>query len=154
MGTFTVSLNIDVDDSQHVKTQIDDIVLKTVPRSECVANAGAEICYRLPFEETESFPHIFDTLDAKKEEFNIKTYGISITTLEEVFLKIGQVEAGQHKQLEIEDEKDENAGTLQTQFPQPPFQLEEQSEFIIYFRHVFAICINGLNCLIAMCVRC
>merc|ERR1719461_587191 len=38
--TFTVSLNIDVDDSTQTKEQIDDIVLKTVPRSECVANAS------------------------------------------------------------------------------------------------------------------
>ena len=57
---------------------------------QVLANAGAEIVYRLPFEETESFPAVFQELDARKEELSIDNYGISVTTLEEVFLKIGQ----------------------------------------------------------------
>ena len=139
--TFTVSLDIDVDDAGKTKEQIDEIVLNTVPRSETVASAGAEICYRLPFEETQAFPEIFDALDAKKEEFKIKTYGISITTLEEVFLKIGQLEAGHHNvstaELKVEEKNDD--AKLESQFPQPTFQLEDQSEFLIFFRHVGAI---------------
>eukprot|EP01083_Nonionella_stella_P122957 370200_1 len=59
--------------------------------------AGGEISYRLPFEQTASFPHVFESLDQVKDTLRISTYGISITTLEEVFLKIGE----EHKE-EIE----------------------------------------------------
>ena len=34
------------------------------------------------------FQNFFNELDKRFEEFNIQTYGISITTLEEVFLKV------------------------------------------------------------------
>ena len=34
------------------------------------------------------FKNFFNELDNKFEEFNIQTYGISITSLEEVFLKV------------------------------------------------------------------
>ena len=62
-----------------------------------MALAGAELTYRLPFEATESFPFIFEQLDSQREEFGIKTYGISVTTLEEVFLKIGHTDFGDDK---------------------------------------------------------
>ena len=44
----------------------------------------------------DKFPALFDELDANLKELKIETYGISITTLEEVFLKVAQLGAG-HK---------------------------------------------------------
>jgi hypothetical protein len=36
----------------------------------------------------EKFPALFDQLDLKLKELKVNSYGISITTLEEVFLKV------------------------------------------------------------------
>lgn len=36
----------------------------------------------------EKFPKLFDELDAKMKDLKVDSYGISITTLEEVFLKV------------------------------------------------------------------
>ena len=37
-----------------------------------------------------AFPQMFNEIDTKKQELGIETYGISITTLEEVFLKVAE----------------------------------------------------------------
>lgn len=42
-------------------------------------------------EEVDRFPKLFDELDAKKKELNFDSYGVSITTLEEVFLKVASI---------------------------------------------------------------
>ena len=159
--TFTISLNIGADPMQS-KNQIDNVVLESIQGSSVISVAGGEIAYRLPFEETASFPDVFEQLDTVKEDLSISTYGISITTLEEVFLKIGE----QHKE-EIEgvdedetdsdivdpfhgdngeeEEEEERASKPMRHksdyqmFEQPTFQLKEQSELLIFLEHFFAI---------------
>lgn len=44
----------------------------------------------IPRNQTSSFRPFFEFFDAKLDEFDIKSYGVSMTTLEEVFLKINQ----------------------------------------------------------------
>jgi hypothetical protein len=39
-------------------------------------------------EEIDRFPQLFDTLDTNMDKFEIDSYGVGITTLEEVFLKV------------------------------------------------------------------
>jgi len=41
----------------------------------------------------DKFPAVFLGLDQKKNEFKMESYGISITTLEEVFLKVAENES-------------------------------------------------------------
>ena len=103
--TFTVSLKIGSDPLES-KRQIDDVVLRSIPGASVVSVAGGEVAYRLPFEETASFPAVFDELDRVKEDVSISTYGISITTLEEVFLKIGK----EHRR-EIEGVDSDDSGS-------------------------------------------
>eukprot|EP01062_Namystynia_karyoxenos_P054875 TRINITY_DN4545_c1_g2_i1.p1 TRINITY_DN4545_c1_g2~~TRINITY_DN4545_c1_g2_i1.p1 ORF type:complete len:2056 (+),score=688.77 TRINITY_DN4545_c1_g2_i1:111-6278(+) len=38
------------------------------------------------------FPSLFDSLDARRDELRIESYGVSVTTLEEVFMKIAMEE--------------------------------------------------------------
>ena len=126
--TFVISLNIGIH-PKSIKPQIDDIILKNVTGSSCVSVAGGEIAYRLPFEQTQSFPTIFDMLDQKKDEYNIKTYGISITTLEEVFLKIGEMEVktkGNEIENGVMEAIDENQ---EAKYDDNEQQDEEQNEF-------------------------
>lgn len=79
--TFTVSLKIGADPLAS-KEQIDPIVLDSVHGSSSLSVAGGEVSYRLPFEQTASFPDVFEELDQRKGQLNVATYGISITTLE------------------------------------------------------------------------
>ena len=155
--TFTVSLDIadEIANSiDGIKQSVDAFVFSEVPNSESVSLAGSELTYRLPFEQTATFSKLFDRLDEEKEKLNIKSYGISVTTLEEVFLKIGHDEGDN---IDEPSENEEHAGSAdsnkirmdakdkleaQNQFKQPTisdFALQEKSAFSIFFIHIYAV---------------
>ena len=91
--TFTISLHIGIK-FEDVKDAIDDLIKQHVEDAQFLSIAGGEINYRLPFEDSANFAPMFETFD--NLEINgakpINSYGISVTTLEEVFLKIGLTE--------------------------------------------------------------
>ena len=51
------------------------------------SSAGAELGFVLPSEEAANFEALFTELEKKKEELGVASYGASVTTMEEVFLK-------------------------------------------------------------------
>ncbi|ETO27514.1 hypothetical protein RFI_09617 [Reticulomyxa filosa] len=83
--TFTVSLQIGMRPDE-----IQNIVAKHVTTASVIAIAAGEITFRLPFDETPHFAKMFEELDAKKSQIGVSAYGVSVTTLEEVFLRIGE----------------------------------------------------------------
>eukprot|EP01083_Nonionella_stella_P193084 713453_1 len=155
--TMTVSLATGddiVNDITNIKQQVDEYVFDTISGAQSVSLAGSELTYRLPFEQTACFSTLFDTLDDNKQALSIKSYGVSVTTLEEVFLKIG------HDRDEGDEEEDDitNAKTQEdqmkdgmnalnklrakTQFKKPTistFQLQDQKASQIFFIHLFAV---------------
>ena len=54
------------------------------------SDVGAELSFTLPFESTAKFPELFKELDGKLDGLGFQSYGISCTTLEEVFLSIAR----------------------------------------------------------------
>lgn len=54
-----------------------------------MSDFGAEVSYRLPSKELERFSQLFAEIDKSQDVLGIDSYGISLTTLEEVFLRIG-----------------------------------------------------------------
>lgn len=87
---FGVGYNITVakKDSQAKSQPIIDLICKHVPSCKVTTDVSSEIALQLPMEEVDKFPKLFDELDARKKELNFDSYGVSITTLEEVFLKV------------------------------------------------------------------
>jgi len=51
---------------------------------------GSEQSYRLPFEASSCFVSLFEQLETSKRELAVSSYGISVTTLEEVFIRVGK----------------------------------------------------------------
>jgi len=85
---------------------------------------------------------VFQQLDDVKEELSIVNYGISVTTMEEVFLKVGQLAEIEYKEEMKEDQEannDINKLKGQETFSQPTFQLEQISGCGIFLRHLWAI---------------
>mmetsp|Transcript_7608 Transcript_7608/g.12112 ORF Transcript_7608/g.12112 Transcript_7608/m.12112 type:complete len:1794 (-) Transcript_7608:303-5684(-) len=64
-------------------------VEKYVPKCKVLSDVAGEISFQLPFSDSGKFPEIFDELDENKEKWGVNSYGVSVTTLEEVFLKVG-----------------------------------------------------------------
>ncbi|KAJ7976760.1 ABC transporter A family member 1 [Quillaja saponaria] len=80
-----------------------DIVYRHVPSATCVSEVGTEICFKLPLASSSSFESMFREIEScmrksvsnletsgssKKYCLGIESYGISVTTLEEVFLRV------------------------------------------------------------------
>ena len=53
-----------------------------------LSDVGAELSFQLPLTASAQFPELFARLEADSERLGIETYGISVTTLEEVFMKV------------------------------------------------------------------
>lgn len=48
---------------------------------------GSELTYILPNDNVSKFPNMLKELEEKKESLHISSYGLSVTSLEEVFMK-------------------------------------------------------------------
>eukprot|EP00457_Paulinella_chromatophora_P000735 gb/GEZN01000735.1/.p1 GENE.gb/GEZN01000735.1/~~gb/GEZN01000735.1/.p1 ORF type:complete len:1181 (-),score=199.45 gb/GEZN01000735.1/:231-3473(-) len=76
-----------------------ELVQSFVPKASVLSDVAGEVSYRLPFSASGQFPALFDAMDADVKQdatrptrLNIKNFGISVTTLEEVFLRVANEE--------------------------------------------------------------
>ncbi|CAK7342616.1 unnamed protein product [Dovyalis caffra] len=80
-----------------------DIVYRHIPSATCVSEVGTEISFKLPLASSFSFESMFREIEScmrrsisksetssseDKNYLGIESYGISVTTLEEVFLRV------------------------------------------------------------------
>mgnify|MGYP001545006750 CR=1 FL=1 len=76
-----------------VKTQSCDvdevtkIINKHVPEAKLESNISAELSYILPHESSDKFEALFSILEDRKTDLGISSFGASVTTMEEVFLR-------------------------------------------------------------------
>jgi ATP-binding cassette subfamily A (ABC1) protein 3 len=70
-----------------VVERINSLVSSQVPNSAMQSNVNSELSFVLPTVESSRFPALFEKLDKLKDDLGILNVGVSITTLEEVFLK-------------------------------------------------------------------
>lgn len=70
--------------------QLTALIQKLVPGSQLAEDIGQEVLYILPYSGAKdgTFGELFQELDAHLGELGISGYGISDTSLEEVFLEI------------------------------------------------------------------
>ena len=64
------------------------LVRRHVPEASVSTNVGAELNVRLPMQSSPQFPAMLKELDEKMGAVGVVSYGISITSVEDVFLKI------------------------------------------------------------------
>uniref|UniRef100_A0A8C9DPX7 ABC transporter domain-containing protein n=1 Tax=Prolemur simus TaxID=1328070 RepID=A0A8C9DPX7_PROSS len=83
-----------------------------VPDATLDKNIGAELSYILPKEYTQRFEALFNDLEKKQKELGITSFGVSITTMEEVFLKVYKLADSQRNTQPIQSPslKSQNIG--------------------------------------------
>jgi ATP-binding cassette subfamily A (ABC1) protein 3 len=64
------------------------LVHKHIPHASLLSSAGGELAFQLPLSHKGAFAQLFQELEQKKKELHIGGYGVSMTTLEEVFLRL------------------------------------------------------------------
>ncbi|KAJ8371671.1 hypothetical protein AAFF_G00303470 [Aldrovandia affinis] len=71
---------------------ISNVIFKHVPAARMVEDLGHEITYVLPYESAKdgAFVELFHEIDDRLSDLGISSYGISDTTLEEIFLKVAE----------------------------------------------------------------
>ncbi|XP_072932013.1 phospholipid-transporting ATPase ABCA3-like [Epargyreus clarus] len=60
-----------------------------VPEVKLNTNIGSELTFTLPKEDIHNFPEMLRKFDEEKDSMGIASYGLSVTSLEEVFMKAG-----------------------------------------------------------------
>jgi ATP-binding cassette subfamily A (ABC1) protein 3 len=66
------------------------LVQQHVPQALVASDIGTEFTFQLPFETSASFPALFKELECHGRELGILSFAISVTTLEEIFLKVAE----------------------------------------------------------------
>ncbi|EGZ20190.1 hypothetical protein PHYSODRAFT_494903 [Phytophthora sojae] len=69
-----------------------------VPSAQLLSNVGSEIAFQLPLQSSSSFAAMFAEMDRQLQLLGLLSYGVSVTTLEEVFIKVAELadENNQH----------------------------------------------------------
>ena len=67
------------------------------------SDLGKELKFLLPKEESKNFRDLFEVLENKSEELNIESFGISLSTLEEVFINVVDIIKKNNKDDDIID---------------------------------------------------
>uniref|UniRef100_A0A5F8HIL8 ABC transporter domain-containing protein n=1 Tax=Monodelphis domestica TaxID=13616 RepID=A0A5F8HIL8_MONDO len=80
-----------VKDSNCDVDKIFNIIQEYVPSATLESNTGAELSFILPKESTNRFEALFIRLENEQVDLGISSYGVSVTTMEEVFLRVGQL---------------------------------------------------------------
>eukprot|EP01083_Nonionella_stella_P090194 252000_1 len=70
-----------------------DLVKQHVASMSLLSSSAGELCFRLPFDAAGKFQGLFDDIDGDSGSSGIQSYSISVTTLEEVFLRVAQCSA-------------------------------------------------------------
>ncbi len=93
------------DPSCHTRV-IKDLVREHIPGAETISNVSGELAMSLPTEDETMLPDLLKALSSRKSEIGVDNFGLSITTLEDVFLKVGRAE--QDEDMEFEEEAANN----------------------------------------------
>ncbi|CAH0549211.1 unnamed protein product [Brassicogethes aeneus] len=87
---FGAGYHLILDKSENCDVQkVTDLLRNHIPEIEVHSNVGSELTYLLDEDEAPKFEEMLKDLEEHQEELGVNGYGISMTTLEEVFLKVG-----------------------------------------------------------------
>jgi ATP-binding cassette subfamily A (ABC1) protein 3 len=77
-------------DQRAVDDKLEEIVKGAVPKASLLSNVGTEMSYQLPLAASAAFSGMFEQLDVEADQGNVVTYGVGVTTLDEVFLLVAR----------------------------------------------------------------
>ncbi|XP_031329080.1 ATP-binding cassette sub-family A member 3-like isoform X1 [Photinus pyralis] len=101
---YHLSLISDGNKTNNQLNEIKQLVTGIIPKAVLEADSGNYITFVLPHEAKSSFSTLFEKLEGKKAALGISNINLSVTTLEEVFLRVGNMvlkEENKSKPLEL-----------------------------------------------------
>lgn len=74
--------------------QVTELLSKYLPNISIATDIGTELSYHLPDDDTSFFQQMFSDLENNMKSLRLSSFGVSLTTLEDVFHKIGTAGIG------------------------------------------------------------
>jgi ATP-binding cassette subfamily A (ABC1) protein 3 len=84
------TLTIVRDDAADTNEDIQKLLQTFMPSAELLSIAGTELTFRLPSDSTRQYADVLSALDMHTADLGVLSYGIRLTMLEEVFLRVGR----------------------------------------------------------------
>ena len=70
---------------------ISSLIQSRIPEYKLERFHGKEVSYTLPSNSVQKFHHLFEDIERNSRMLDVASFGVSMTTLEEVFLKLGKL---------------------------------------------------------------
>lgn len=123
--TLTIVKENGVASHEH-SAMLTDFVKKYIPEAHLNNDIHAEISFKLPLSSSMVFVEFFAELDSSMKAFQLKSYAISVTTLEEVFIRVAHGDDNSLiNKMEVEMSNIENEDeTEKALLNNPDFMLE------------------------------
>ena len=71
----------------NISNKITNLIKSYIPNSVLNSNINSEISFILPAIDSDKFSSLFERIEKEKEDLKIVNVGISVTTIEDVFLR-------------------------------------------------------------------
>ena len=78
------SIEDSTEDSENIDGEIRGIISSSVPRAQRLTNSTTAMSWQLPLGEAPKFAPMFDSLDEEVKAGRVSSWGISVTTIDEV----------------------------------------------------------------------
>jgi len=88
---LTIAKKLNMGSSEH-SAGLTSFIHRHIPEAKLLYDVSAEVQYQLPLASTGQFQSFFKDLDEHMDQLSLEQYGISVTTLEEVFLRVAKGE--------------------------------------------------------------
>jgi ATP-binding cassette subfamily A (ABC1) protein 3 len=121
------------------KQALSRLILESITGSKLLSDVGAELTYQLPVDQSPLFAALFSRFDSDRDILGIREYGISVTTMEEIFLRV----AGGYTE---NDAKEMGAFLEQTKAKSPVTSLSRTSQSSTILAQTSAIFVKRVQC--------
>lgn len=111
-NSMHAGIESDTDKTGDVSDTLKAIVHEAVPSAKVLSSAGTEMSFQLPLGESAAFPSMLDKIDELTHSNQVEAYGVSVSTLDEVFLLVAKDGESPDELVEKEEEDTESPETM------------------------------------------
>ena len=127
---FGVGYNLTmVKKSKEQNTKIGKYLESKIGEVKKLSEVSSEITYQIPTALSNKFKDFFPVFDQELDSLDIRSYGISVTTLEEVFLKVGHG-----------DDSDKNTNEIKESLKKQVTQHDQGDDYCVAEDHEQGVC--------------
>ncbi|CAG9334832.1 unnamed protein product [Blepharisma stoltei] len=102
---LTIVKEVGVASKTHTQS-VTDFIRAYIPEASIMSDVHAEISFQIPNSSSSKFTEFFTALDQQLKSLQLRSYGVSVTTLEEVFLRVARGDDSEIAKNEQEKEKE------------------------------------------------